>query len=1073
MSQSLLRMCLILAVLLSLAACSKGGGDALTPATESLRGISEQLPIYFHPAPDGMIAGTAALGMYQVMIDTDGMSCEIVPLRVSSFVPKEYEVDLTNTLTTTFCKDCFKITSIGLAGNGNILLDVSVRHPFPKVTSIPPPPGQRPDLHVFDVQGIIVKDGSQSFTRSKIILNPTFVRNPDGFTTAFDKYIDYMSPVEPATTANAHPFKILSIGNYVIPGDDIGNYDIYSLNGYPNPQGLTNPRGLNVMKCGSPYMTTQYEIEPPSNAFRFFFVITCSFGESGKGSGTALQKRGNPIYLCPAFNKPEAWKVDVSVENNNLADNDNTSSAEVVIKACDWQQAYGRLPADPNFNPAVQTTTPKNTLIKESGIDMIEVDIPGLNDVIDKSSTATGGNGTYLNPRTFRITVNNDLFASEIPNPEIQPQFWGLAAVRDDLYGEANPIGGIDRDLKIPDSMFEISDYSTYQVFGISVMPPNDPPVPMIKCTAPVEGPPWPILIDSGTEVKFDALGSYDTDGSIMAYEWDFDYNPVTGIFDVDFTDPIVSVAADPPPWKMNNQLDELATKYVAVRVTDNNLPPCKSVDYASVDINANVAPTADLGVAFYTTLLSPPYLFYDGEKATLKPGPLTWDDGQIITYQYDFDYDPVTPFFTVDAANTNGAPVVSPILYQGSRHMATRVIDDGIPNKNNIEYSPITITGRAANLPIRLNAAGSTDVWLDNSGLHAISASDNYIVAAWRQTGNLADIFYAVSNDRGVTWTPQAVLNTTTSGTQKNVSLTCRQSTDVFYAVFESNASGAYAVNYAVSNIGASSWPLQGTVAPSSESPVDPSIAVNPIFNYTYVAYQAISGAQDIVYVRVSPDNGSSWSSPVTVSRSLVNDRTDPCIAYDTYMNRVGVAWDDQRYGSYYQIYFNWSDITGMSFQPTDVRVYSSTTGQTDPSLCVNASGMWILTFDNLSGTSDIYCTTSTNGTTWSAPVDCTDNSDSQHNDSSVCVDASGVIYMTTKDSRETGSSGDRDVYVFKSTDEGVTWVRGVRIDKGLVGEDASNPNICGLGATGETGFVAMFETPDNWVMAAKSNAY
>ncbi|MBU1023210.1 hypothetical protein KKB99_02890, partial [bacterium] len=426
MIRSITTLLLVLLVTM-VTACSSGGGP-LTPDEPGGTGFSSQLPFYVSPSLEGSKVATGALGAYQVIIDNKTLSYDLVPLRQSSFVPSEFETDITVALTSSFCKDCFIIQNVGLNADENIVLTVGTKHPFVQLTQLPAPKPQRPDLHVFDVQGIAIVEGSTSFPRSSITLNPDFIKNADGYTTVFDAEMDALGGAF-TTAANAHPFKILSLGDYVNPGDDIGNYDPASLNGYPNPSGILNPTGFNVMKCGSDYFSTDYEIKSAGATTSFILMITCSFGQSARGLGTDLQHRDSPIYLLPAFSKPEAWLVDVEVENNDLADNDNTSSADVVVRIADWQDAYGLTPANPAFDPAVDQVTARNTLIMNSGIDNIEVDIPLLNTPVDDTTTLgiiPTGNSTYLIPRTYRIPVNNDTFASEIPDPNDTPQFWGL-----------------------------------------------------------------------------------------------------------------------------------------------------------------------------------------------------------------------------------------------------------------------------------------------------------------------------------------------------------------------------------------------------------------------------------------------------------------------------------------------------------------------------------------------------------------------------------------------------------------------------------------------------------------------
>lgn len=1069
-------LCLVLMLVAMVTACSSGGGSIIPDGPDGFS-ASSQLPVYLNPSTEGVKSGTGVLGVYQIVIDNSSLNYDVVPLRYSSFVPREFETDLTLALTTSFCHDCFKVNGVTLNASENILLDVGVKHPFPQVTTLPAPRPQRPDLHVFDVEGIVVVEGNTGFPRSGITLNPDFVVNPEGFTSVFDAAIDSLGGSF-TTAANAHPFKILSMGNYVNPSDDIGNYDPNSLNGYPSPSGIMNPTGFNVMKGGCDYFNTTYELKSEGTSTSFLFVVTCSFGEAAKGRGSDLQKRDSPIYLLPAFSKPEAWKVAVDVENNGLADNDNTSTADIVIRVADWQEAYGATPANPAFDPSIDIAVQRNTLIHASGIHNVVVDIPSLNfmgdDALAQGEIPTG-DSTYLVPSTYRITVNNDEFASEIPDPNNPPQFWGLVATQDDLAGTANPSGGIDRDLIVPDSIFSISDYTTYQVFGISIFPPNIPPTPNITCVVP--GGVEPFSINSGDLPDFHGNASIDSDGAIVKYEWDFDYDNVTHNFadpsDPEYyTDGDINVAADPPPWKMNNLLNVNASKYVALRVTDDSAGATTSVMYVEVDIGPNLAPIPDLGVAFYDTLfVAAPYTFYEDERVTLMPGPLTSDDGNIVTYQYDFSYDGTQ--FYVEAANTNGAPILSPVQFQGAVTMATKVNDDGQPYASAIDSKIITVLGTAVNIPVQVSDVGASGVDLANAGFKSIAAGTSTIVCAWAQTGNMADIFYSVSSDNGVTWSAPARLNTNAVATQQSVSLTVNPATDTYYAAFEDNSGGPLGIAWAISDANCAGWQAvnQGLLPAVGTNPDDPSIAINPTTGQIYIAYIDTLAGQKEVIVQTSVDNGTTWNIPVAGINSNNNsDRTDPSITWNATGSQVGVAWDDYRNTTDYQIYFNWSNATGTAFQVADVQVVPTADGQNDPSLECDA-GTWIMTYDDLSATTEIYFTSSADGVTWVAPVDITDNTDSVHNNSSLCIDGAGVYYVTTRDSRETGMASRPDVYIFKSLDNGVNWVRGVRANDRTGTENAYNPNIAGLPGAG--GFVVMYESPDNTVFCAVNNAY
>ena len=425
-------LCLVLMLVAMVTACSSGGGSIIPDGPDGFS-ASSQLPVYLNPSTEGVKSGTGALGVYQIIIDNSSLNYDVVPLRYSSFVPREFETDLTLALTTSFCQDCFKVTGVTLNANENILLEVGVKHPFPQVTTLPAPRPQRPDLHVFDVQGIVVVEGTTGFPRSGITLNPDFVVNPEGFTSVFDAAIDSLGGFF-TTAANAHPFKILSMGNYVNPSDDIGNYDPSSLNGYPNPSGIMNPTGFNVMKGGCDYFSTTYELKSEGTSTSFLFAVTCSFGEAAKGRGSDLQKRDSPVYLLPAFSKPEAWKVAVDVENNGLADNDNTSTADIVIRVADWQEAYGATPANPAFDPSIDIAVPRNTLIHASGIHNVVVDIPSFNFIGDYALTQGMGNikGVLLGTGILMIISElprYDIFGLGRIPPEARYLVYGIIIV--------------------------------------------------------------------------------------------------------------------------------------------------------------------------------------------------------------------------------------------------------------------------------------------------------------------------------------------------------------------------------------------------------------------------------------------------------------------------------------------------------------------------------------------------------------------------------------------------------------------------------------------------------------------
>src|SRR5581483_4966564 len=94
-----------------------------------------------------------------------------------------------------------------------------------------------------------------------------------------------------------------------------------------------------------------------------------------------------------------------------------------------------------------------------------------------------------------------------------------------------------------------------------------------------------PYTVAEGGSITLASGGSTDPDGSLVAYEWDFNYDGVT--FDVDATGPAPTFSAV--------GLDGLSTRTVALRVRDNR--GATALDTAAVTIT-DVPPTITLSGA-------------------------------------------------------------------------------------------------------------------------------------------------------------------------------------------------------------------------------------------------------------------------------------------------------------------------------------------------------------------------------------------------------------------------------------------------------------------------------------------
>jgi uncharacterized delta-60 repeat protein len=174
----------------------------------------------------------------------------------------------------------------------------------------------------------------------------------------------------------------------------------------------------------------------------------------------------------------------------------------------------------------------------------------------------------------------------------------------------------------------------------IRLAPPN---------TAPVANAGGPYSGADTAPLSLSGANSYDPDGSIVSYEWDFNYDGST--FDVDATGRMVSFPA----------LNGPVTRTVALRVIDDM--GASSIITTTVTFN-NVAPVANAGG---------PYVITDLAHLTLSGANSSDVDGSIVSWQWDFNYDGAN--FDVDAS---GASVAFPMIDgPAMRTIALRVTDD------------------------------------------------------------------------------------------------------------------------------------------------------------------------------------------------------------------------------------------------------------------------------------------------------------------------------------------------------------------------------------------------------------
>ncbi|MFH1515832.1 MAG: sialidase family protein [bacterium] len=423
---------------------------------------SDNLPILVNTTDDGLIiSGTGALGLYEVNIQSQPATGEVVPVRIGSAIGDPYLVDITGFLQGSPCQDCFKMSGIEYTTDEKLIATFSIRHPFGLPQHNPPMPIERLDLHVFDMAGIVfmkekvsdttmysemsahVTIGSASSTLASDNSGFWAFEDWDGYTEDYDEQVDEIYP----TSATIHPYKIFSLDS------TRGNVNALSANGFSD---VWHPTGHNVFAQDSAFETTLAFNTPPGASVGFLIALTAAYGQSAQGRGIIPGGRGNPRYFLPEFNRKGAWRVrvDIPEETDLLGANDITSKTLVIAEVWDWQQNYGYPMSD--IDPL---TTRLDALRKSSKVGSVVIDIPGVND-LDVVSIPFDGHGFDSTPLVYRVAVQNDKNASE-------GNYYGLVGVIDEMHGSNILDYGIERDGV---TSFDVANFVTYAPIHVSVI---------------------------------------------------------------------------------------------------------------------------------------------------------------------------------------------------------------------------------------------------------------------------------------------------------------------------------------------------------------------------------------------------------------------------------------------------------------------------------------------------------------------------------------------------------------------------------------------------------------------------
>lgn len=539
------RFSLIIFLFLLSLGCSSGF-DSVSPDNGSLASneqVSGSIAVSDFDDQGNPSAGYGALGFFKINVDASSLSAEIVPLRNTTLTDVVEVVDISNFLQITPCVNCVDLKSVRLDEDDNLVLSIGIKHPFDAGDdSLPVSARNRGDLHVFNVEGVVVGESStlSFFSGVGQIVADFRLINADGYS----RYLD-MS-LQPFYFATIHPYK-LHFKDYTK-----GNFDASNPMGFSS---LTNPppQGNLVMAMGCDYDYQDYKFSiGPSDTFTFLYAVECTYALSSSSRATRFQ----PDYRIPQHNKKAATKVDVRITENSLLSGDNTSTASIAVDIVD-------------MNHGVTVGEDRDQMLHNSSVAFVRVDIPQiLNSCVDIPLANVGGSGySDTDPLTYEITIENEKSAPS-------GQYKGLVKVMDSYSPGSNPTAAPDGIRRVdpgknPETGYiTLSEFATYQAFEIEVNEnPISDPVAILQ--------PDPVDIFEGQSVMFDASMSYDPDGSIVNYEfmWDWDRIPANFVANISGSNAEVTSA----PYTIQG------TYYAGLRVTDND--SAFAYDYVAVNV--------------------------------------------------------------------------------------------------------------------------------------------------------------------------------------------------------------------------------------------------------------------------------------------------------------------------------------------------------------------------------------------------------------------------------------------------------------------------------------------------------
>jgi len=606
--------------------CS-GGSDPLAPGLQpTIDPVAE--PALTDREVASLDSGHMLWGFYTVSINPENLSWEIVPVRdVAS------HWNILRFLENGPCTNCFTLVGLAPSGNGTLLVDVKITHPF----------GSMKNLTGFDVRGIAMFDGSKIWPVSGLIMSDPSdgegaVVNPDGWTTLYNPETGgsgpggfqgynrarFTTPTYPAATLN--PYKIFV-------SDDPANT-------------------RNAFFAGD-QITVQYEIDmPTAGNFIFGYAVDACWAPPSTKPVT------DPItQFPPTANCPEPWKIDVSETPINEGLTHLGGATVLTIDIYDWQPGTHNLPVIEC--PELFAGTITGALLSE-GTDFSSCQLTAVNTelagigiyeaLISVEDDENESSDDWLDLTAYKI-ISLEVIEGTIVPPDEDPIAAAIADPTTQLVNEPvsfsdngsyDPDGGAitlyewdwNNDGTFDETGSDIShSWSTAGNYFVQFRVTDDEsatatlanPIEItIENGVPEYDPIAAATADPTTQfveesISFSDNGSSDPDGgSITLFEWDWNNDG----------------AYDETGANVSHSWNSAGTKYVQFRVTDDE--DATDTLNSPIEITIEAVSQGDDPVAAASASTTTQYVCDDihfSDNGSYDP-----DGGSITLFEWDID---------------------------------------------------------------------------------------------------------------------------------------------------------------------------------------------------------------------------------------------------------------------------------------------------------------------------------------------------------------------------------------------------------------------------------------------------